>query len=139
MAITSTKLVPTLSSDNWVEDSEKKADYLLAHLFESDYSQTALYLGNVSSLAWAIQETNNNIPATLTLVTRVVNDYLSRYFESVETSVTLNEINQPSSYVYLNLYISFIDEEGKQYTLSRLLQTQDGKLNKVIKNNNFGV
>lgn len=133
------KLLPTLSDDGWVSDSRKKADYLLAHFFESDYSQTALYLGNVSSLSWVMQEGNNDMPKTVRLLRDTINDYLSRYFESVETEVSVNEANQPSSYVYLNIYIGFTDSEGKEYTLSRLLETIDGKLNKVIKNNNLGV
>jgi len=138
MAI-SRKLLPTLSSDNWVDDSEKKADYLLAHFFESDYSQTSLYLGKISSLSWVIQEGNNDMPKTLSLLRTTINDYLSRYFNSVETEVSINNDNQPSSYVYLNLYIGFTDSEGREYTLSRLLETMDGKLNRVIKNNNLGV
>lgn len=135
----SNKLLPTLSSDDWVEGTEKKADYLLAHFFESDYSQTSLYLGRISSLSWVIQEGNNDMNRTLSLLRATINDYLSRYFESVETEVSINQDNQPSSYVFLNLYIGFTDSDGNEYTLSRLLKLLDGKLNQVIKNNNQGV
>lgn len=135
----SNKLLPTLSSDDWVDGTEKKADYLLAHFFESDYSQTSLYLGKISSLSWVIQEGNNDMNKTLSLLRTTINDYLSRYFESVETEVSINQDNQPSSYVFLNLYIGFTDSDGNEYTLSRLLKLLDGKLNQVIKNNNQGV
>lgn len=133
------KLLPTLSTDHWVDDTSKKADYILAHFFESDYSQTALYVGHISSLAWVIREANGDMSKTENLLTQTLKTYMDRYFENVVVEVRVNESNQPNSYVYLNLYIGFTDDKGVQHTLYRMLELLDGKLSKVIKQNNFGV
>lgn len=136
---TNTRLLPTLSSDDWVTDTRKKADYILAHFFESDYSQTSLYLGHVSSLAWVIHEGNGDMSKTENLLTSTLKLYLERYFQTVVVEVKVNTKNQPSSYVYLDLYISFNDEDGIQHTLYRMLELLDGKLSRVITQNNYGV
>ena len=48
------KVLPTLTVDGFVNSVPQTCDYLLAYFFLSQYSQSNLYYGKVSSLAYII-------------------------------------------------------------------------------------
>jgi len=128
--------MPSLSEDGWVDSSIKIADYLLSHFFLSDYSQTYLYTGKISSLPWIIQHTQKNILDTVTLTQSTLNDYFKRYFDNVEVEVTEVPNAQDISYAQISIYLSFVDKNGIVQTLSKLIGIKDSKIHKIININN---
>ncbi len=131
-----TIVVPTLSLDGWVKSTPERADYLMAHFFESEYSQTAFYKDKVSSFQWIIQKNQGDMTATVRMLKNTLTDYFSRYFTNVVVEVNHEDIVLNSSNVKLIVYISFRDEKGRDFSVGRLAELVDSKLQKVIVINN---
>ena len=131
-------MLPTLTEDAWVDNPESIADFCLANFFASDYSQTQFYLGNVSSLAYLIQENNNNVIGTINAIETTLVSYLKRYLKNVAVQVSENSksVQSGSSDVSLDLYVEFDDSNGNKMNLSMLLKFVNSKLDSVIKINN---
>lgn len=47
---------PSLTETGWIASSEITGDFLFAHFFASDYSQTYIYTDHVSSFAKIMQK-----------------------------------------------------------------------------------
>ena len=131
-------LFPSLSEDGWITSSQQQGDYLFAQFFASDYSQTQLYLGEVASMAWVIQETQGDVSRTCMLLRDTLQKYFQRYFP--RTTVEVNEIQSdpPTSSASLRIYLSYTDQEGTEYIIGRLIELMDSKVSKIVKLNNTG-
>lgn len=125
--------VPSLSEDGWVNSPILMGDYLISHFFLSDYSQTELYNGSVSSLPYLITQYQGNITGLLTAVQSTLQQYLSRYFSSV--TIETNQVPNPtnSSQIGFSIYVSFIGADGNTYTLDNLIETLDSKISNIVK------
>lgn len=133
------KFYPSLSEDGWVNNSVKLADKLLSDFFISDFSQTYLYSGAVSSFPWIIQNKQGNIAETAALVQKTLNVYFSRYFNNVVVeSQDQTSVDSPSK-GQITLYIKFTDSEGIEYVVGKLLEVADMQISKIINLNNNGV
>jgi hypothetical protein len=136
--LTDPRRVPALSEDAWVTDAKQKADYLMAHFFLSDYSQTQLYVGNVSSMAWIIQATQGDMMQTVLQLRQALQLYFGRYFEDVVADVADNT-PADSSAAEIVIYIAFKDPEtGIVHTLNELLRERNGVFSRVASINNTG-
>lgn len=54
------KVIPSLSKDGWVSSGRTILDYLLSYYFLTDYQQTYLYYGNLTSLPYTYFLYNDN-------------------------------------------------------------------------------
>jgi hypothetical protein len=131
--------VPTLSEDAWVSDARQKVDYLLAHFFLSDYSQTQLYLSHVSSMPWIIQSTQGDMLQTVLKVRDTLQVYLGRYLDDVVVDVADTTPTDQSA-AEIVIYVSFKDSEtGLTHTLNEVLRERNGVFNRVSNINNDGL
>lgn len=130
--MTSLVLLPALSEDGWTNSSIKTADYLLSHFFEAEYSQTYLYNGEITSLPYIIQNNNGNVAATISALSDRLANYFKKYFTSV--LVQGDDVTNPSesSFAEINLYLTFTDNEGKNYSLGKLIHLQGMTITKII-------
>lgn len=132
------KKIPTLSSSGWVSEVSEKADKAISYFFVSDHSQTALYPGNVSSLAYIVQQYGNDALALLSEMQRRVQTYMSHQFDEANVSVTLAAVTEPDNgQINLKLLIS-VKENGKEYSIGRLIKTLNSKVQEIINLNNNG-
>lgn len=131
--------LPTLSPEGWVQSTAELADYLIAHFFASEYSQSHLYQGNVSSFQWIIQETQGNMTKTQSLLKDTLSIYYGRYFDNVVVETSYTQSPPDSVKVVLNLYLSFTDKTGKDFVLGRTLELLNSKISKIITANNTGI
>ena len=130
--------IPTLSSSGWVSEVSEKADKAISYFFVSDHSQTALYPGNVSSLAYIVQQYGNDALALLSEMQRRVQTYMSHQFDEANVSVTLAAVTEPDNgQINLKLLIS-VKENGKEYSIGRLIKTLNSKVQEIINLNNNG-
>lgn len=134
--MSSKAFLPSLSVDGWVNSSIKTADYLFSHIFLSDYSQTYLYTGFVTSLAWIIQATEGNMAETIRLTQLQLGEYFTRYFNNVVVEVTEVENIENPSKGQISIYLRFTDTENKEYVLGKLLTIIDSKITEVVNINN---
>jgi len=125
-------LYPELSEAGWESSSIRVADNLFSCFFASDYSQTYLYDGLVSSFAWIIQDTQNDITRTITLTQKTLSDYFTRYFNSVVVEVSEVPNTEDPSKQQLSIYLKFTDTENREYVLGKLIRMSDMKVNEII-------
>lgn len=129
---------PGLSETGWLTSGEQIADYMFAHFFESFYSQTQLYPGQVSSFAWAVAQKHDNPAQLATLLRSTLLTYYSRAFNDVTVEVQEGIDQNNASKAFLTVYLAFTDNEGKQHTLSKMITDLNSKTAKVISLNNTG-
>lgn len=132
---------PSLSETGWTGSSEQIADALFSDFYESNFSQTNIYKGQVASFAYAIQSCQGDIQRTISTLENVLKSYFLRYFKAVDVEVrdVSNEVpgtDSNSSLVSLGIYLSFTDTDDKTFNLSRVIQNAGTKTAKVIKINN---
>ena len=129
-------LYPSLSEDGWVSSPEKTADYLMSTFLVSDYSQTYLYKGLVSSLPWILQDNQGNIARACTAVRDTLNTYFSRYFNNVVVEVNEVENTESPTKGQMSIYVKFADKTGKEHVLGKLLKLADSIVESIITINN---
>ena len=125
---------PSLSSDNsWLTIPTQIADAVTAHLFLSNHSQTQLYLGNVSSMAYAIQQGTGDVVTTIELIRKMLTSYYGRFFTQVDVEVSeyVKSESSLSGNTSLSIYVNFVGDDNKTINISRLFDIQNGKLVKV--------
>lgn len=130
---------PGLSEDGWITDPMSIADSLFSQFFESDYSQTELYLTHVSSMAWVIQECQGDILQTIILLRDTLQKYFSRYFNEVVVDVKDATSPNAPSMGALNIYLTFTDYSGVPISLGKMVEIVNSKINRVLSITNAGV
>lgn len=130
--------VPSLSTAGWVRDVASKADLLVSHYFISEYSQSALYRTQITSLPRQVQEFGNDENNLRTAVRTEMENYLARYFDVVQVEVTVDK-PVPGDPNRINVILSvLITDQGQQYSLGRLISTVNSKIVEIVNINNKG-
>ena len=130
------QVLPTMSTDGWVDSPTVKADRLFAHFLVSEYSQTALYTGNVSSLAYLIQKNKEAPMSTANEIKTALNVYFSRYYDQVEVDCNWTDVDPEGGKAEIQIYASLIDSDGISISLGRAISIVDSKVQKVAALNN---
>ena len=131
-------LMPSLSETGWLTSSEITGDLLFAHFFASDYSQTEIYSGHVSSFAKVMQENTDNVDNLVIDLRNTLLRYYSRYFQNVVVEVQIKDNSENISKLSLLLYVVYTDNDGKQHNLSKIVRDITSKSAKIIDFNNTG-
>jgi hypothetical protein len=132
--------VPTFSAAGWVSSKQKKADYLLAHFLEAQYSQSMIYQGRVSSLQWIIAQNAQDIEKTKRLLQETFEDYLSAYYETASVEVT-SDADEPDSTVAkvtLRMSATVTEKNGSPTSFVAMISIEDSKVSNFIRLNNSG-
>ena len=129
---------PSLSEDGWVNSSVKVADYLLSDFFLSDFSQSYLYSGEISSLPYVVQSTQGDVLSCLNKLKDTLLKYFGRFFTNVLVEVKDVTKQETPSKVEISLFLSYTDTEGKSYNIGKLLELNNLTINKVISIINTG-
>lgn len=128
--------VPTLTSKGWVADAESKADALLSYYFTSQYSQSNLFAGNISSLQYMIQQWGNNPSALQNKLSQALQTYLGRYFDNAAVDVTVLD---PTSQQDARLTVrvdAMVTQNGENYSLGRLVSFLNSTIVSIMNINN---
>lgn len=131
--------VPTLSLAGWVTSPSEKADALISHFYASEKSQTYLYGNSVTNLQWIIEQHSGDITNLVAALREALQNYLRKYYEAAIVEVTSND--NPSNFngeITLSIYCQ-VTEEGKIYSIGKLLNISNNKIGKIIALNNTGV
>jgi len=133
-----TIVLPALSEDGWVDYPAKQIDYLFSHFFLSDYSQTYIYKDQVSSFAKVIQDNQGDPSKIARMLSLTLNNYFGHYFPVAESDCTAKEHPDNPNQYELYLYMRIVDHSGKEYSLGRMLNVKDSKIENVITLSNYG-
>lgn len=130
---------PSMSESGWVTSSEIMADSMFSHFFATDYSQSNIYLGNITSFAWIVQNNLNDMTGLISAVRSALATYFSRYFQNVIVEVQDKTDLTDTAKVGISIYIAFTDNQGKSYNLARLVRDIGSKTSSIVKINNYGM
>jgi hypothetical protein len=130
--------VPVLSLDGWTVSTPHKADALISHFFLSNKSQTFFYGLNVASLPWILQKYEMNLDKIVEETQRTLSVYFQRYFSSVTVQCGVTESKTIAGQFSLDIFLSFLDESGTEFVLSRVIDVLNSKIENIITLNNTG-
>jgi len=130
-------MVPTLSSIGWIDTIEEKGDHVLSYFITSEYSQSVLYHGKISSLQWLVQRHGKNEVDLEREVNETLEGLMTRYFgDDTEVSVTVSE-RDPEQPGKLTIHFQCIVREGSHSaSLGRRVEFLNGKLANIATINN---
>jgi len=129
---------PSLTAAGWITAIEEKADNLMAHFYEAEYSQNSSFVeGAVTSLSW-ITHTYGNDPLDLTTQTQQrLEAYLSRYFDTANVSASIDPTLYDSADARFGMkLIVTVTQAGKEYSLASLIETAGSKVKNIMSINN---
>lgn len=124
--------VPSLSTEGFVTDIRKMCDLLLAHYFASDFSQSNCFMGEISSLAYQVQQLGSEPERLKTDIETKLTQYLEAHFDAaiVNVKITPGTSGTPNRY---NIDCDATVIKGDQrYSVGHLLETLNGKMISVI-------
>ena len=127
--------VPVLAPAGWITSPAEKADSLLTYCFETNYSQTYLYLGKITSIQYIIEQNAGDINSLVINLRNSLEVFFGRYYDSVIVDVTYTVDKNDISNITLRLNC-LVTDNGVQYSLGRLLTVSGSKISKVINLNN---
>lgn len=131
------KSIPSLSSIGWVKSTEEKGDFALSYFITSEYSQSVIYWGNITSLQYLVKEYGNDERTLQTEVSNALSKYLRRYFDddiSVFVKVSEPDSTKPGQLaIQLNCIIR---ENGIEYSLGRRVELLNARVVKIANINN---
>jgi len=122
--------VPSLSSDGFITEIRKKADMVMAHYFASDYSQSNAFLGEVTSLAYQVQQYGSDTNRLKEEIETKLTRYLERYFDAASVTVTITDGTSANRY---NIdFDAMVVKDNLRYSVGRLVEVQNGRLANII-------
>lgn len=131
--------VPVLGTQGFVHDTAGKFNQLMAWFMSSEYSESYLYKGQITSLPKIIQEAGQSEEKIISGIREGLTRLLSRYHDKVAIVATA----QPSSEVgkrdqlVINLSVS-VSDQLTDVTQKYLLRTSDSMIQEIIRINNTG-
>ncbi len=135
------KLVPTLSGRGWLRTSAEKADQILSWFYVSDYSQSELFLGNITSFAYLVQRYGSDKNMLVTHTNDTLEAYFRRYMPNTFVSVTakyLNEELQDGPYA-LNILLRGQNSDGSFWNYADEIQVINSTFKRVMRGVNTGL
>lgn len=125
-------IYPSLSTDGWIEAPLPKLDALITDFGYSEYSQSTLYHGRVSSLPYIIKANQGDPAGTSRDVIQSLTNYLLRYYENARVESQVVPDSTSASKVGITLNVTVYDKTGSEIRLSRLLEYSGSKLMNYI-------
>lgn len=127
----------TLSTLGFVYDSSNKFDVLLAHVFATDYNQSLVFAGRISSLPYWIERAGPTKSDKENSLRTGFYEYLNKFYQDVGIEIQVTEMENSSSRLDFRLIIS-VTENLKQEQYGFLVRTVRKKLEEIIRLNNYG-
>jgi hypothetical protein len=128
--------VPTLSTSGFVGDIAEKCDRLMSYYFVSDASQSNLFRGKITSLPFQVQQNGHDEALLRDAIQRELDRYLTPHFDGTEIDVATDIPNTDDpNRINVTLRV-IVTEDGKQYSLGRLISVINSKINKIVDINN---
>ena len=123
--------IGTLGPDGWATSPVKKFEYAIGHFFTSEYSQTHLFKGYISSLPWVVQEAQGDMQRFCNLLEKTLTSYLNTMFNNVVVEAT----EVPTDVQFrgeAKLYVQVVDYDGTELNLGKVLRTENGLIKDIV-------
>lgn len=124
--------IPSLSAEGFITDIRKMGDMVMAHYFASDFSQSNAFYGQITSLAYHVQQYGHQPERLRDEIETRVTQYLERYFDGATVTVTITDHEQGSPNRYNINFDAVVIKGDQRYSLGRLIEVQNGKVKNII-------
>ncbi len=128
--------LPTLTTDGWITSTPQKVDYMLAHFYASERSQTLMFPAHVHSLVDLVQRYKHDLINLGSQVQDSLRRYFSAYFPSVTVRVQCRDQPEKPGFVAIHMFIEVRNSEGQVYNAANVADIQDSKIMKISALNN---
>ena len=134
-----TKPVPVMGTQGFVDDKDPSTKFgtLMAHLFESNASQSNLYAGTISSMAAIMQQGGTDLSVLTGLLKDRLTAYFSRYYDqaSVNAQVVASDASSVNLTIRLEIRLHF---QGQSQLEMESFTSTNSVLKRVFDSNNYG-
>ncbi len=128
--------VPSLSASGWVGNISEKLDKLISYFFLSDFSQSHLYQGQISSLPYLIKECADNRSLLRSETKRVVMNFITPYFDTIQVDVTILAVDETNP-DNINLRVdATVTQDATIYSVGKEIQVVNSKVVAIFDANN---
>lgn len=128
--------VPSLSARGWATDISDKADLLLSYYFTTDYLQSVAWVGALTSFHEKLEKHHHNDRELTSALEVQLLDYLSRYFEGADVTVSATVPNKDKPNELTLEFRVNVQQDGKTYSLGRVVETIDTTIKTIFDINN---
>jgi len=122
-------VLPCLSGDSWCTDIRRQISNLFAYALTSNYSQSNIYNGNITSIPYLIAKYQNNQLDMADEMQVALTKYYNRYFPNTNIQVDYDTPVNDSYKLYISVTITV---NGIVYTLAVVAAVDNGALSKVL-------
>lgn len=119
--------VITLSSDGWVTAIDKKADRILMNAFASDFSQSNMFAGQITSIQHMIYAAGQDVHAAGTTIANALEKLYQRFFDAAVFKCTVSAWGDNSGRYDL-AFQGTVTQDGRRYDFGRQLSSANGKV-----------
>lgn len=131
-----TPCVPSLTAAGWATDPGMKLDLAFADYLASNYSQSEVFEGKISSLPYVIQHTSGDIAALRREAAETLQRHLSNLFERVSVSADVKDIETVDGKTTTLVYKITVMDDGKAVVFNRQIEDIRSSSLKLIMLNN---
>lgn len=126
-------VLPTFSPSGWVENPLEKADFMLAHFFTTQKSQTHFYKdkSKVTSYQSLIADAASDGELSSQL-NSYLNDYFTTQFTNVQMDCRIYTDSEDNSKQTIQIGCSFV-ANGVPYTLARAIDLLGTQVQRIYK------
>ena len=128
----STIVVPSLT--DWITDPQRQLNTMFANALLSDYSQSDIYLGNVTSLPYLVAQHQHNPTTMANVMEDALHAYYIRVFPIVSVSVTFSDSVDNKYQLFISITITV---GSANYSLATSALIENGKLVTLVKELNL--
>lgn len=115
--------LPLLGSEGFSQDPDIIMARLLQHAFLSDYSQSNIYAGSVTSIQYIISEHAQDPLALSVAMRKALLQYYSRYMEDVSVTFEQSDFFDPTDEAQMQFNLGVTGYmNNSRYELNRTLQ-----------------
>lgn len=130
------KAIPSLSTNGWITEVSAKVDYILSCLASTDALQSSTML-RVSSIPAILQKNKLSIADTTSEIKNAFIQAMGAYFDAVNVEATYELVDPTESRTLAKITIlANFTEDGKNYSVSRVLSFFNGKFKEIAEANN---
>lgn len=131
--------LPSLSPSGWVEDVAVKADKVVSYFLVAEASQSNWFRHEIQSFVEILRANHTEEAKLGEGVRRGLDTLLRRYFDNVDVDVTITENGSDKDQYGWNVNIdAVVSQDGKNYSLGRLVSTVNASVMKITNLNNTG-
>jgi len=133
------KMIPTMQAVGWVNDLSNTADAILAAFLTTNTSMSVLHRLQNTSMQYILKETAGNmLNLEDRLQTALMEKLQPEFGQNATAVVTVDPLAGKPDQFNIRFTGTVYDENGKAYSVGKLVKFQDSKIVNIAELNNNG-